>query len=108
MDEVIKRTAQPATTQDKSLAELTATRWGHFIGYIFRSDPRQKLAISMKAWEDLAKGRIDKPEAIRKTLVGWMLYGIYSCTKRIFLHILIQPSNAFKSVVICLLHFSSI
>lgn len=76
MDEVIKRTAQPATTQDKSLAELTATRWGHFIGYIFRSDPRQKLAISMKAWEDLAKGRIGKPEAIRKTLVGWMIYGM--------------------------------
>ena len=76
MDDVVKRTAQPATTQDKSLSELTAGRWGHFIGYIFRSDPRQKLAISMKAWEDLAKGRIDKPEALRKTLVGWIIYGI--------------------------------
>lgn len=75
MDRVVKRTAQPATTQDRSLAELTVGRFGMLLGYIFRSDPRQKFAIAARTVEDLRAGRISKRTAARRLLFSWFNYG---------------------------------
>ena len=76
MDRIVKRTAQPATTQDRSLAELTASRQGMLLGYMFRSDPRQKAAIILQSFQDFAAGRIDKPTLARRVLFGWIIYGV--------------------------------
>lgn len=76
LDRIVKATAQPATTQDKSLSENLAGSMDHIIGYIFRSDPRQKLAIVMKAAEDYRSKRIELQEFGRKVLWGWVLYGL--------------------------------
>ena len=75
LDRVVTRTAQPATAQDKSLAELTAQGFGRFL-FLFRSDPRQKLAISLAALRDLARGDIGKAEAARRVFWGWAFYGL--------------------------------
>jgi hypothetical protein len=75
LDRVVTRTAQPATAQDKSLAELTAQGFGRFL-FLFRSDPRQKLAISLAALRDLARGDIGKAEAARRLFWGWAFYGL--------------------------------
>ena len=72
---VIERTAQPATTQDKSMAELTAKGFGKFL-FMFKSDPRQKLAIVANAVADAKSGRMSKATAARKLLWGWAIYGL--------------------------------
>ena len=72
---VIERTAQPATTQDKSMAELTAKGFGKFL-FMFKSDPRQKLAIVANALADAKSGRMSKTTAARKLLWGWAIYGL--------------------------------
>lgn len=74
-ERVITRTAQPATTQDKSLAELTANGFGKAL-FLFKSDPRQKFAIAAAAVQDLRAGRIGKSEAGRRIFWGWMVYGL--------------------------------
>lgn len=76
MDRIVKKTAQPATTQDRSLNELTAGRMGMIVGYMFRSDPRQKLAIVLRAFEDFKAGRIDRKTLARKLIFGWVVYGL--------------------------------
>lgn len=75
MDRVITRTAQPATTQDKSLAELTTNGFGKFL-FLFKSDPRQKFAIAADALVRAYSGKMPKGEAARRVLWSWMLYGI--------------------------------
>jgi proteasome lid subunit RPN8/RPN11 len=75
MDHVITNTAQPATTQDKSLNEITATGAGGLLK-IFRSDPRQKLAISANAVALASRGKMSWKEAGRRLFVAWYLYGI--------------------------------
>lgn len=75
-DRAVLETAQPATTQDKSLGELTATNAVARAMIMFRSDPRQKAANAWNTLHQLAKGRIGKGEAARKILVGWVLYGL--------------------------------
>ena len=73
---VIERTAQPATTQDKSMAELTAKGFAKFL-FMFKSDPRQKLAIVTNALQDVREGKDGaKSAAARKLLYGWVLYGL--------------------------------
>ena len=73
---VIERTAQPATTQDKSLAENTAKGFMRVL-FMFRSDPRQKLAIVANALRDVANGKPGaRSAASRKILFGWILYGM--------------------------------
>lgn len=73
---VIERTAQPATTQDKSMGELTAKGFAKFL-LLFKSDPRQKLAIVANA---VTEAWQDKPGAKavlgRKALWGWAIYGL--------------------------------
>jgi hypothetical protein len=75
LDRIVTRTAQPATSQDKSLAELTAQGFGRFL-FLFRSDPRQKLAVSLAALRNLARGEIGKAEAARRVFWGWCFYGL--------------------------------
>jgi hypothetical protein len=75
MDDVIVRTGQPATTQDKSMAELTAKGMGKFL-FLFRSDPRQKLALSINAIAKGLRGDISKSAAARKFLWAWIIYGM--------------------------------
>jgi len=72
---VIERTAQPATTQDKSMAEITAKGLQRFL-FLFKSDPRQKLAITAAAVADWTRGRITGKTALRKLIWGWAIYGI--------------------------------
>lgn len=75
-DRVITRTAQPATTQDKSMAEITAKTWGKFF-FMFKSDPRQKLAIVAQALADIRDGKPGaRAAATRKALFGWVFYGL--------------------------------
>lgn len=75
MDRVVTRTAQPATTQDKSLAELSAVGFARFL-FLFKSDPRQKFAITAQALANALSGKISKPEAARRILWSWALYGL--------------------------------
>jgi hypothetical protein len=75
MDRVVTRIAQPATTQDKSLAENTANGFGRFL-FLFKSDPRQKVAITLGALRDLQSGTIGKAEAARRFLWAWAVYGL--------------------------------
>lgn len=72
---LIERTAQPATTQDRSMAELTAKGWLKFL-FLFKSDPRQKLAIVAAAVEGFKSGKVKTPEAARKFFFGWAVYGL--------------------------------
>jgi predicted ABC-type ATPase len=72
---VIERTAQPATTQDRSMAEITSKGFTKFL-FMFKSDPRQKLAIVGNALQDATEGRQGaKGKLARKALWGWFLYG---------------------------------
>jgi hypothetical protein len=75
LDRVVTRTAQPATAQDKSLAELTAHGFGRFL-FLFRSDPRQKLANALSAIREFARGDMKAPEAARRVFWNWCFYGI--------------------------------
>ncbi len=75
LDRVVTRTAQPATAQDKSLAELTAQGFGRFL-FLFRSDPRQKLANALSAIRELARGDMKAPEAARRVFWNWAFYGL--------------------------------
>jgi hypothetical protein len=77
MDRVVTRTAQPATTQDKSLAELSAVGFGKLL-FLFRSDPRQKFAITLDALRRAFTGRMSKKEAANRALWSWAIYGIMS------------------------------
>jgi hypothetical protein len=72
---VIERTAQPATTQDRSMAELTTKGWAKFL-FLFKSDPRQKLAIFSAAGADRYAGKIGNAELLRKYFFGWAMYGL--------------------------------
>ena len=72
---VIERTAQPSTTQDKSMSELTKKGFCKFL-FLFKSDPRQKLAIAMGAIQDLRRGTMTKRKAARKLCYSWIAYGI--------------------------------
>lgn len=80
MSRVIERTAQPATTQDKSMAELTARGMTRYL-FLFRSDPRQKLALAANAIHDVIAGKPGSKTklakiAFRKAILGWVLYGL--------------------------------
>ena len=75
MDMVITRTAQPATTQDKSLAENTARGFGKAL-FLFKSDPRQKFAIAITAIRLATRGDLKTPEAIRRVFFSWAIYGL--------------------------------
>ena len=75
MDRVVVRTAQPATAQDKSLIENTSKGFSKFL-LIFRSDPRQKMALGMEAVEQFSKGKMGKLELGRRFIWGWVVYGI--------------------------------
>ena len=75
MDRVVFRTAQPATTQDKSLIENTTKGFGKFL-LIFRSDPRQKSALALEALDQFSKGKIGKRELARRFFWGWAVYGM--------------------------------
>jgi hypothetical protein len=77
LDHVIVRTAQPATTQDKSIAENTAKGFGKAL-FLFKSDPRQKLAMSANAIQLSRRGDIKKSEAARRVFFSWMVYGLMS------------------------------
>jgi hypothetical protein len=77
MDRVVTRTAQPATTQDKSLSELSAVGFGKLL-FLFRSDPRQKFAITLDALRRAFTGRMSKKEAANRALWSWAIYGIMS------------------------------
>jgi orotate phosphoribosyltransferase len=73
---VIERTAQPATSQDKSMAEITAKSFTKFL-FLFKSDPRQKLAIVANAVAEARKGTPGAKAALaRKALWGWAIYGL--------------------------------
>lgn len=72
---VIERTAQPATTQDKSMAELTAKGFAKFL-YLFKSEPRKNLAIAWAGVADAKSGRGTKANAARKVLTAWVLQGL--------------------------------
>jgi hypothetical protein len=74
---VIERTAQPATTQDKSMAELNPSFFARFL-LQFKSDPRQKAAIVFHAVNDFRAGRIGKEELARKLFWGWAVYGLFN------------------------------
>ena len=75
MDRVIVRTAQPATAQDKSLIENTSKGFTKFL-LIFRSDPRQKMALAMEAVDQFSEGKITGLELGRRFFWGWAVYGI--------------------------------
>lgn len=75
MDYVITRTAQPATTQDKSLSENTAKGFTRSL-YLFKSDPRQKLSFAVSALRLAARGDIKKMDAARRVFFSWMIYGL--------------------------------
>jgi hypothetical protein len=75
MDMVITRAAQPATTQDKSLAENTARGFGKAL-FLFKSDPRQKFAIAITAIRLATRGDLKTPEAIRRVFFSWAVYGL--------------------------------
>tara|TARA_R110001606_G_scaffold18114_6_gene68850 strand:+ start:1992 stop:13553 length:11562 start_codon:yes stop_codon:yes gene_type:complete len=75
MDRVIVRTAQPATAQDKSLIENTSKGFTKFL-LIFRSDPRQKMALAMEAVDQFSTGQISALELGRRFFWGWAVYGI--------------------------------
>jgi hypothetical protein len=78
-DRAVLQFAQPATTQDKSMHELSLS--SHGVGralIMFKSDPRQKAALAWETLHQLSKGKIGKGEAARKLLVGWVLYGVLS------------------------------
>lgn len=72
---IIERTAQPATPQDKSMAELSFGLLGRLL-FMFKSDPRQKMAIVGMAAAQYARGDIKAPELFRKFFWGWFVYGI--------------------------------
>ena len=74
-ERILVQYAQPATTQDKSLFELNAKGMARAL-IMFKSDPRQKLAISAQALQLALRGDITAPEAIRRITVSWALYGI--------------------------------
>jgi len=75
MDRIIVKTAQPATTQDKSLAENTAHGFAKAL-FLFRSDPRQKFAISANAVALASAGEISKGAAARRIFFSWSIYGL--------------------------------
>ena len=75
MDRVVTRTAQPATAQDKSLIENTTKGFARFL-LIFRSDPRQKMALAFEAIHQYKKGNIGKAEVARRFFWGWAMYGM--------------------------------
>lgn len=75
MDRVIIRTAQPATTQDKSLIENTTQGLGKFL-LIFRSDPRQKIGLALEALRQYRTNKITKQELARRFFWGWVMYGL--------------------------------
>lgn len=75
VDRVVTRTAQPATTQDKSLAELTAKHFAKFL-FLFKSDPRQKFAIAAQAIALWRRGDISAGEAGRRLVWSWIMYGM--------------------------------
>jgi hypothetical protein len=75
MDRVIIRTAQPATTQDKSLIENTTQGLGKFL-LIFRSDPRQKIGLALEAIRQYRTNKITKQELARRFFWGWVMYGL--------------------------------
>jgi hypothetical protein len=76
MDETVLRSAQPATTQDKSLIEnLYKNPFAQAI-FQFKSDPRQKFAIATEAIALAKRGDITKPEAARRVLMSWVIYGL--------------------------------
>ncbi len=74
-ERILVQYAQPATTQDKSLFELNAKGMARAL-IMFKSDPRQKLAISAQALQLALRGDISTPEAVRRITVAWALYGI--------------------------------
>jgi hypothetical protein len=76
MDETVLRSAQPATTQDKSLIEnLYKNPFAQAI-FQFKSDPRQKFAIATEAIALAKRGDITTPEAARRVLMSWVIYGL--------------------------------
>ena len=75
-DRVITRFGQPATTQDKSLSELTATGIGKFL-FLFKSDVRQKLANALQTIALTLRGDMAKTEAARRFLINWIIYGMW-------------------------------
>jgi len=75
LDFVITRTAQPATTQDKSLAENSAKGFAKFL-FLFKSDPRQKFAKAASALRLMQRGDITKVDAARRIVFSWMVYGL--------------------------------
>ena len=76
MDETVLRSAQPATTQDKSLIEnLYKNPFAQAL-FQFKSDPRQKFAIATEAIALAKRGDITKPEAARRVLMSWVIYGL--------------------------------
>lgn len=73
---VIERTAQPVTTQDKSMAEVSAKGFAKFL-FLFKSDPRQKLAIAAEAVASFQRpGKGQKARAGRRLLWSWVMYGL--------------------------------
>lgn len=71
MDVVIARTAQPTSNVDKSLFELGLDSNAIAkLFFMFRSEPRQKLAITMMGVREMLKGE-NKLDGARAATVAW-------------------------------------
>lgn len=77
MDMVTARTAQPADTQMRSLAELNARGAGKLL-MMFKSDPRRAMgAVIAAAWKaQRSKSPADAMQFARVFTTQWALYGI--------------------------------
>ena len=77
MDMVTARTAQPADTQMRSLAELNARGAGKLL-MMFKSDPRRAMgAVIAAAWKaQRSKSPADAMNFARVYTTQWALYGI--------------------------------
>ena len=71
MDRVVHRTAQPAEATDKSLNEVNASVFGKML-MLFKSEARQKFAISYLAAKRFARGEEMGANASR-LIVTWVL-----------------------------------
>ena len=76
MDHAVHRSAQPVATQDRSLIENVYKNPFAQALFQFKSDPRQKFAIASEAIALMRRGDIKTPEAARRVLWSWVLYGL--------------------------------
>jgi hypothetical protein len=84
INEAVNSTAQPIELMDRSLVEITNQEGISFMLLIFRSEPRQKLALLIRAISELSHGKDVEKNATTIFTVGVIMPSMIYAMGKIF------------------------